>query len=117
MKAEASAQTTPAAPALSSLQLALLRECLQQKHAEVDEELTRLLAFAQDETEIRARVPFFRQLEERLRAMAEGRYGRCVRCDRGLSFSYLRDQPWVTRCQRCAATSDSSAHERALPSR
>lgn len=117
MKASAIPSAPPVVPALDSIQLALLREGLQLKRAEVDDELTRLLAFAQDESEIQARLPFFRLLDERLQAMVAGRYGRCERCGRALSFCYLRDQPWVTRCAGCAAVGDSSGGERALPSR
>src|SRR5690242_14948056 len=37
-------------------------------------------------------------IEDALKAMAHGEYGRCIDCGREIPFERLRAVPWATRC-------------------
>jgi RNA polymerase-binding transcription factor DksA len=102
-------------PGCDTAQLAALKQALLRKGSEINEKLTRLLAGESfdierllvggepGETPIERLQRFLGIVDERLRAMREGRYGRCEKCGKALSFAALQEAPWVTLCPACDA--------------
>ena len=99
-------------------QLAALKQALLRKGSEMNEKLTRLLAGESFDIErllvggepgatpIERLQRFLGIVDERLRAMREGRYGRCEKCGEPLSFAALQEAPWVTRVPRATGALD-----------
>jgi RNA polymerase-binding transcription factor DksA len=99
---------------LDSDQLRSLRHDLLAKGAEINEKLTRLLAGesvdvdalvgggAPGETPAERLRRFLDLIDERIHAIAAGRFGHCAACGAAQSFAELHEMPWATRCRACA---------------
>lgn len=99
---------------LSPAQLQVLKRQLLKKGAEINAKLTELLANPTmeppelpgqgrpGEKPIERLRRFMALIDGRLRALREGRYGRCERCGADLPFAHLSQVPWIDTCQRCA---------------
>ena len=48
-----------------------------------------------------------RSLESALRAIQEGRFGRCISCDSEIPKKRLEAIPWSTHCVRCQETAET----------
>lgn len=107
--------TPPPTPA----QIQILRRRLLKKGAEINVKLTELLAQADPRDDLRALLGggkpgekpverlrrFMALIDGRLRAIKEGRYGRCDQCGDGIPFAHLEQVPWIDTCQKCSASS------------
>lgn len=105
--------TEPPTPA----EIQLLRRRLLKKGAEINEKLTALLngqqinvdalikggAAKPGQSPIERLRHFMSIVDGRLRAINQGRYGRCETCGDGLPFAHLEQIPWIDTCQACAA--------------
>ena len=100
---------------LDADQLRSLRHDLLAKGVEINDKLTRLLAGEHvdieglvaggppGETPVERLRRFLDLIDERIHAMAAGRYSHCVACGAPQSFRELHELPWATRCRACAA--------------
>lgn len=107
--------TVPPTAPPSDAEVALLRRQLLKKGAEINERLTRLLnnqkvsvesMFDKSKpggTPIERLRHFMSLIDAQLRAIREGRYGRCLTCGDGIPVAHLTQIPWIDTCQACAA--------------
>ena len=98
----------------SDEQIAKLRRQLLKKGAEINDKLVALLAGKQvdvnallgggkpGETKEERLRRFLELVDGRLRAIRDGRYGRCEQCGDGLPFAHLEQIPWIDTCEACA---------------
>ncbi|WP_210481090.1 TraR/DksA C4-type zinc finger protein [Naasia sp. SYSU D00948] len=49
-------------------------------------------------------------IADALRALDEGRYGRCASCGRAIADGRLEARPWTTLCVECAAKPGMGGH-------
>lgn len=102
-------------PPPTDAQIKTLRRHLLKKGAELNAKLTELLADPTidmsglfgagkpGEKPVERLRRFMALIDGRLRAIKEGRYGRCDRCGDGIPFAHLEQIPWIDTCQACAA--------------
>ena len=50
-----------------------------------------------------------RDLEEALRAIRQGSFGRCTSCDGDIPLNRLEAAPWVSRCMACGESAEGAA--------
>ena len=105
---------------LTTEQIQQLRRRLLDKGAEINAKLSALLA--NPTVDLSAllvsgvgnpgmtpedRLRFFMStIDGRLRALREGRYGLCERCDNSIPFVHLEQMPWLDLCPTCAALNE-----------
>ena len=94
-------------------ELRLLRRQLLDKGAELNDQLTRLLAGQRVDVQTLAsggepgEMPierlrrFLDRIDACVRAIRAGSYGRCETCGEPLPFVALREMPWADRCASC----------------
>ena len=58
-----------------------------------------------------------RRIDVALERLADGAYGRCVRCHRAIADARLRAMPFAVRCQACETTRERDAAVRRARSR
>lgn len=104
-------------PPPTDAEIQLLRRRLLKKGAEINEKLVALLngqtvnveallkggKTKPGQSPIERLRHFMSLIDGRLRAIKEGRYGRCEICGDGLPFAHLEQIPWIDTCQACAA--------------
>ena len=95
-------------------QIAFLKKRLLKKGQEINATLSEMLAGKRptmpalvggkrgQTAEERLRG-FLATIDERLRAVRGGTYGRCISCGTGLPFVELEQVPWIDTCPACAA--------------
>ncbi|MCS6913926.1 MAG: TraR/DksA C4-type zinc finger protein [Myxococcales bacterium] len=101
-------------PPPTEAQIQYLKRRLLRKGAEINARLVELLADptldlsdlvgggAPGERPQERLRRFMALIDDRLRAIREGRYGRCDRCGDGLPFAHLEQVPWSNLCRACA---------------
>jgi RNA polymerase-binding transcription factor DksA len=99
---------------LTPEQLERCRKLLLKKGAEVNEKLTRLLANEKvdidrllgkgkpGETPIERLRRFLNLIDENIKKIRAGSYGKCVSCGADLPFEHLEQIPWIDTCTSCS---------------
>lgn len=88
---------------------------LLKKGAEINVKLTALLNNQRvsiddllhakpGETPIERLRRFMKLIDDNLKKIREGTYGKCETCGDALPFAHLEQVPWIDTCQKCAAT-------------
>ena len=101
-------------------QIALLKKRLLKKGGEINATLTQLLAGKRvsvpsifggkkGQTEEERLRGFLALINERIVAIREGRYGKCMTCGDGLPFAQLEQVPWIDTCPKCFALSQADS--------
>lgn len=107
---------------LTNRQVGLLKRRLLTKGSEINDALTKLLAGdtihveklfgggKPGETPEEKLRRFLELIDERLRAVREGRFGRCEACGGEISFAELDEVPWQRECRHCALVEAPGTH-------
>jgi hypothetical protein len=101
--------------AISPEEVQRCKRLLLKKGSEINEKLTRLLNNQQvsieglmgggkpGETPIERLRRFMKLIDDNLKRIRDGSYGKCVTCGDALPFAHLEQVPWIDTCQKCAA--------------
>jgi len=99
---------------LTPEQLHRCKRLLLKKGSEINEKLTALMSNQKPsmydlidakpgETPIERLRRFMKLVDDNLKRIAAGAYGKCVGCGANLPFAQLEQVPWIDTCPSCAA--------------